>query len=671
MRYSGSVHHPHPVTVGRPAAGFLRIPTIYAGLGLAWVVLSPLWRRGGSLVADGELLGASAFILLSAAALHLLLKRDEAREHQRQAALRAPGRDDADEALVEALAAARERALLNDAAVASSANGIAILDAAGCVVQANAACASMLGRDPDTLVGVRLESLMEADVDRHETPSASGTEPSRREYVVRQGDIAKHIHMTCSPIPGPDGTVACTVAVLEDLSERHRQEERIAHLARYDALTDLPNRQHFVEQARGAIARADRANQQVGILFLDLDHFKHINDSLGHAVGDSVLRATSARLAAQLRPGDMIARFGGDEFVVLLSSLHDAGEAGALAKRLLAVHEEPIAAGGILHHVGVSVGIALFPDDGRDLDDLLQHADLAMYRAKADGRQTMHFFHRQMDELAVRRGSIERALHSALAHDEFRVVYQPQLRLRDGALIGAEALVRWRSRELGDVPPTEFIPVAERLGVIRPMGAQVLARAATQAHHWARDGIADLRIAVNLSMAQFRSPDLAGELAGTVAATGRTAARVELEITESMLAEDADRAARSLRSLHASGFELAIDDFGTGYSSMYALQRYPLARLKIDRSFVRDVESHASSATIVRATVELAHALGLSVLAEGVETEGQEHFLREVGCDEVQGFRFARPLEVPDFEAWAVRFRARRPGDGLVLPEVS
>ena len=662
--------HSSPPLPVRRSAGSLRIPVTYLGLGLAWVLILALWRHGGSFVVDGELVGGSVFVLLSAAALHLLLKRDEAREAQRPEPMTGPSRDDADEALVEALAAARERALLNDAAVASSVNGIAILDAQGRVVQANAACAVMLGRDPTELVGTRLKSLMETGGDRGEPPSGPTSEASRREYVVRHGDTVVHIHMTSSPIPGPDGTVARTVAVLEDLSERHRQEERIAHLARYDALTDLPNRQHFSEQARGAIARADRAGHLVGILFLDLDHFKHINDSLGHAVGDSVLRATSARLAAQLRPGDVIARFGGDEFVVLLASLRDASEAGALAKRLLGVHEEPIAAGGILHHVGVSVGIALFPDDGRDLDDLLQHADLAMYRAKSDGRQTMHFFHRQMDELAVRRGSIERALHSALAHDEFRIAFQPQLRLSDGALIGAEALIRWRSRELGDVAPSEFIPVAESLGLIRPVGAQVLARAAAHASRWARDGLADLRIAVNLSMAQFRSHDLAAELAATVAAAGRPASRVELEITESMLAEDAERAARSLRTLHASGFELAIDDFGTGYSSMFALQRYPLARLKIDRSFVSDVETHASSATIVRATVELAHALGLSVLAEGVETEGQEHFLRDVGCDEVQGFRFSRPLEVPEFEAWVRRFQARRPGDSLALPDL-
>ncbi|MCE9602853.1 MAG: EAL domain-containing protein [Gemmatimonadetes bacterium] len=662
--------NPRPPLPPRRRAGSLRIPSIYVGFGLTWVLLSALWRQGGSFRVDRDALVLTLFVLLSAAVLHLLLRRDEARDEVRHRTLPGPTREDADAALVEALSTARERALLNDAAVASSANGIAILDASGNVVQANAACAAMLRRDAGTLVGLHLESLMEPEPDSAEPGSDLAATPSRREFVVRQGATEVHIHMTCSPIPGPDGTLACTVAVLEDLSERHRQEERIAHLARYDLLTDLPNRQLFIEQARGAIARADRASLQVGILFLDLDHFKHINDSLGHAVGDSVLRATSARLAAQLRPGDVIARFGGDEFVVLLSSIHDSAEAGALAKRLLAVHEEPIAAGGILHHVGVSVGIALFPDDGRDLDDLLQHADLAMYRAKADGRQTMHFFHRHMDELAVRRGSIERALHSALAHDEFRVVFQPQLRLSDGALIGAEALIRWHSRELGEVSPSEFIPVAESLGLIRPVGVQVLSRAARQAAHWDEDGLADLRIAVNLSMAQFRSHDLATELAATVAAAGRSATRVELEITESMLAEDADRAARSLRTLHASGFELAIDDFGTGYSSMFALQRYPLARLKIDRSFVRDVESHASSATIVRATVELAHALGLSVLAEGVETEAQEHFLRDVGCDEVQGFRYARALEVPAFEAWAKRYQARHPGASLVLPEI-
>ena len=264
--------HSSPPLPVRRSAGSLRIPVTYLGLGLAWVLILALWRHGGSLVVDGELVGGSVFVLLSAAALHLLMKRDEAREPQRPEPMQGPSRDDADEALVEALAAARERALLNDAAVASSVNGIAILDAQGRVVQANAACAVMLGRDPTELVGTRLKSLMETGGDRGEPPSGPTSEASRREYVVRHGDTVVHIHMTSSPIPGPDGTVARTVAVLEDLSERHRQEERIAHLARYDALTDLPNRQLFLEQARGAIARADRAGHMVGILFLDGRH---------------------------------------------------------------------------------------------------------------------------------------------------------------------------------------------------------------------------------------------------------------------------------------------------------------------------------------------------------------------------------------------------------------
>jgi EAL domain-containing protein (putative c-di-GMP-specific phosphodiesterase class I) len=290
-----------------------------------------------------------------------------------------------------------------------------------------------------------------------------------------------------------------------------------------------------------------------------------------------------------------------------------------------------------------------------------------MYRAKSDGRQTVHFFQKQMDERTLRRGAIERALHSALAHDEFRVVYQPQLRLRDGALVGAEALVRWRSRELGDVPPMDFIPVAENLGIIRPVGAQVLMRSCRDGVRWAASGLGELRVAVNLSMAQFRSTALAEELTREVTQAGRRMEMVELEITESMLAEDAERAERTVRELHRAGFALAIDDFGTGYSSMFALQRYPLSRLKIDRSFVKDVEADPNSATIVRATVDLAHALGLAVLAEGVETEGQEQFLRDVGCDEVQGYRYARPMEVPDFEAWARRYLLRRPEDGMVL----
>jgi len=558
---------------------------------------------------------------------------------------------------IEQLTTARERLLLQDAAFEGAANGIAILDAQGRIEQANLAFATLTGRERAELPGQSFSALFEYI----EGPSAEPGGPVQRvERIVRGTDPPLHVHITRSPVHDRRERTPHTIAVVEDLTERREQEARIARMARYDALTELPNRQLFFDQARPLLARAARSGQPIAVLFLDLDHFKHVNDALGHAVGDAVLRAAAQRLGAALRPTDLLARFGGDEFVILLDALRDPQEASALAHRLLTLHQEPISASGILHHVGVSIGIALHPEDGVELDDLIQRADLAMYRAKAGGRHAVQYYSASMDERALRRGAIERALHSALAHDEFRLVYQPQLRLSDGALVGCETLLRWRSRELGDVSPGDFIPVAEEMGLIRPVGAQVLERACAQAFRWAEHGLVDLRMAVNLSMAQFRSTTLADELAAIVAASGRRAAQVELEITESMLAADKERAETTVRALADAGFDLAIDDFGTGYSSMFALQRYPLARLKIDRSFVMGVATDANSQTIVRATVELAHALHLSVIAEGVETADQEEFLRGVGCDEVQGYRYGKPMAPDAFEAWVREHRAAR-----------
>ncbi len=567
----------------------------------------------------------------------------------------------------------RARLFLHDAALQSAANGIVILDSRGVITHANSAFAGMARLPVRELVGRRLDGLL-ADVESGDASAERAAaeaqgEPYRQERALgRAGETPLPVHLSISPIGSEvlrdqaEQLVAkSSVAIVEDLSERKEHEAHVVQLRRYDGLTGLPNRALFLDQARAAIARAERSSQRVALLFINLDHFKRVNDSLGHSGGDAVLRSSAERLAAQLRPTDLIARLGGDEFAILLGPVRDASEAGSLAQRLLAVHEAPLDAQGIVHHVGISIGISLFPDDGHDAEELIQHADLAMYRAKADGRQTLHFFAKTMDTHAVRRGALERSLHSALRRNEFRVVYQPQLRLADGALYGAEALVRFRSPELGDVAPGEFITVAEDLGIIRQIGMFVFRTAARQLAAWDSTGLPRIRIAVNLSMAQFRSSTLARELAEEVAAAGVDPSRIELELTETMLAENAERAEETVRELHASGFELAIDDFGIGYSSMLALRKYPLARLKIDRSFVMELEQESSSAAIVRATVGLAHSLGLSVIAEGVETEGQELFLRGVGCDEVQGYRYAKPLEVEAFAEWALERHARRP----------
>ena len=567
-------------------------------------------------------------------------------------------------ALHEAVAA-RDRLALRDAALQSAANGIVVLEPDGIIAHANRAFADMVRTSADSLQGERLDGLFaepesaEERCDR-ETVLARG-DAYRGERVMKvNGDEPLPVRITISPIelpmgllvPGARAAGQRAVAIVEDLSERVAHQANLAHLSRFDALTGLPNRTLFTEQARAAVERAKRSEQSLAVLFLNLDKFKHINDSLGRAGGDAVLRGSADRLSAHLRPTDLLARLGGDEFAILLSPVRDAADAGVLCQRLLGLHETPLDAGGFVHHVGLSIGVAMYPGDGTEVDELVQHADLAMYRAKADGRQALHFFSPKMNTSAVRRGEIERALHSALKRDEIRVVYQPQIRLADDTVVGAEALARWRSAELGDVSPFEFISVAEDIGLIRGIGIFVFREAARQLLAWDAAGLPPLRIAVNLSMAQFRSATLAEELRDAIAEIGVDPSRIELELTESMLAENAERADRSVRALHDARFALAIDDFGTGYSSMFALRRYPLARLKVDRSFVMDLENDPSSAAIVQATIGLAHSLGLSVIAEGVETAAQEAFLRDASCDEVQGYRFAKPLEVEAVAPW-------------------
>ncbi len=429
-----------------------------------------------------------------------------------------------------------------------------------------------------------------------------------------------------------------------------QSEERFRHLAHHDPLTGLPNRALLQDQFARALGRARRAQNHLAVLFIDLDRFKTINDSLGHSVGDSLLREVADRIRLTVREVDTVARMGGDEFVVLLADLAEPADAGRVAQHVLVSLAKVTLIDGHPLHVTPSIGISLFPDDGKDFDELLKHADAAMYLAKENGRNGYQFFTSEINALAHGRLAVETGLRHALNHGEFVLHYQPQIALPGGAIVGAEALLRWRHPQRGLVAPDEFIPIAEDTGLIVPIGEWVLRTACAQYAEWRRRGLAPFRLAINLSARQLRQKDLAAITQEVLLTNGMKGEELEFEITETGLMQSAEAAAASLRALKLLGVTLSLDDFGTGYSSLSYLRRFPIDTLKIDRSFVRDISTDPSDAVLVRAIIDLAHSLGMTTVAEGVETLDQQRFLNLHGCDDAQGFFISRPLTAEAFE---------------------
>lgn len=455
------------------------------------------------------------------------------------------------------------------------------------------------------------------------------------------------VQVAATPIRGRRGRIVAAALVLEDITARKAAEARVAHLALHDPLTGLPNRALFQDRLAQALARARRAGgagEQVAVMLLDLDGFKHVNDALGHATGDRLLQAVALRLRPVLRASDTLARLGGDEFALVQTGVRQPADAAALAAKLLGHLAEPFAVEGHAFHVSASFGVALAPRDGADGEALLKAADLALYRAKAEGRGGVRFFEPGMDAQARARRRLEGELRLALERGELVLHYQPQLDLRAGRFTGVEALVRWRHPERGLVPPAEFVPLAEATGLIRPLGTWVLRAACRQAAAWRETGLPPLTVAVNLSPAQLRDRELPAVVAQALRHLPAAALQLELEITEGVLVESlGGEAGGVLGQLVAGGVELAIDDFGTGYSSLAYLKQLPARSLKIARGFVAGLGADPADAALVRAVVELAHGLGKRVVAEGVETEAQLAFLRGIGCDAAQGFLLARP----------------------------
>jgi diguanylate cyclase (GGDEF)-like protein len=435
-----------------------------------------------------------------------------------------------------------------------------------------------------------------------------------------------------------------------EIAERHLADQRVVHMAHHDALTGLPNRTLLADRVGQAIARAHRRGGKLAVLFLDLDRFKNVNDSLGHAIGDQLLTEVAVRIKACLREEDTAARLGGDEFIISLPDVADAAEAAGVAGRILAELARPFPIGEHQLHADGSIGIALYPRDGNTAETLLRNADTAMYHAKESGRANYQFFNAQMTERVSHRLSMETELRRALEHGEFLLHYQPLVSLPAARIEGAEALLRWPQSDRRLLPPAEFIPIAEETGLIIPLGEWVLLEACSQAQAWqARHP--GLRIAVNLSARQFRQKDLIGMIERVLGETGLAPGLLELELTESMLMHHAEETVMILQRLNEMGVRLAIDDFGTGYSSLSYLKRFPLHTLKVDRSFVRDISTDPDDAAIVTAIVAMARSLGLNVIAEGVETEEQAAFLSALACHQAQGYHFGRPIPAVEFAA--------------------
>jgi diguanylate cyclase (GGDEF)-like protein len=442
-----------------------------------------------------------------------------------------------------------------------------------------------------------------------------------------------------------------------EVEERREAEQRVEFLAYHDVLTGLPNRELARDRWLQALADAKRRNAQVALVFLDLDHFKTINDSLGHAAGDRLLQTVADCLRRNVREADTISRQGGDEFLLILKDLPDTDAVVPIVSKLLDELSKPLVLDEHELSTSASIGIAMAPSDGTDFDALSQRADTAMYRAKEEGRNTYRFFDDRMNRESIERLTMRQELRRALEQKQFILHYQPQLDLRTQRVVGVEALIRWRHPDKGLVSPAAFIPVAEESGLIVPMGDWVIEEAARQAMAWRQAGIDPGTVAVNLSALQFRRGNLESVVAQALAASGLPASSLELELTESVLISDSDSVEARLRGLKALGVKVSIDDFGTGYSSLAYLRRFSVDKLKIDQSFVRDLDQHPDDVSIVRAIVQMASSLGLKTIAEGIESQATADLLTDLGCDEAQGYVFARPMPPDDLATW-LRARA-------------
>jgi diguanylate cyclase (GGDEF)-like protein/PAS domain S-box-containing protein len=518
-----------------------------------------------------------------------------------------------------------------------------VIHVGGKIVDANAAMSDLAGLPHDALIGRDIMDCV--------------TESSR---PILRKDLETEMEVACEiELKNADGTLIpaemlsrtiqfedgpAKVSAVRDIRERKEAEERIRHMAHHDALTGLPNRRMFTDRLMQVLARSKRDGTTVAVLCLDLDRFKHVNDLGGHAAGDELLKQVAKRLGDCVRTEDTVARLSGDEFAVIQVGVAHPDGPGIMAERLVKAIGKPFDLGGQQTMIGTSIGIALHPGDGEESEDLVRAADTALYRAKEAGRGTFRFFEAEMDVRLQERRLLERDLRQALAAEQLRVHYQPLADCGGGHIVGFEALVRWTHPERGAISPAQFIPLAEECGLIMPLGTWVMRRACTDAATWPADKL----VAVNLSPAQFRHADLAREILAILKETGLPPERLELEVTESLLIDDPDRVLATLLILKEAGVRISLDDFGTGYSSLSYLQRFPFDKIKIDRSFVAQMEKNQDSMSIIRAVIALGKSLRIKVTAEGVESEAQLDLLQRENCDLVQGYLLGKPMAKED-----------------------
>ncbi|ABB33299.1 diguanylate cyclase/phosphodiesterase with PAS/PAC sensor(s) [Geobacter metallireducens RCH3] len=538
-------------------------------------------------------------------------------------------------------------------AMESSINGITITDAThpdNPIIYVNPAFERITGYGVDEVIDKNPRFLRGDDRDQAELKKLVQAFKEEREgcFVLRnyrKDGSPFWNELFIAPVRDRDGVVTNYIGVMNDITEHRRYEEQLVYQATHDPLTGLPNRNLLQDRLGQALAlEAFRRRNPICVMFLDLDNFKKVNDTLGHTVGDMLLKAVANRLKNCLRGGDTVARLGGDEYIIVLPNVREVPDVITVAKKMINVFAAPLLLMGNEIYVTASIGIALFPTDGETVDALLKNADAAMYHAKEQGKNNYQFYSAEMNIRVFERLSLETSLHRAVKNQEFLLHYQPRVDLRNGRICGVEALVRWNHPEMGLVSPAKFIPLAEETGLIVPMGEWVLRTACAQNKAWQDAGLPPLRMAVNLSARQFRQENLIAMVEEILMETGLAPQWLELELTESLVMQEAEKSAAILRELTDRGIEVAIDDFGTGYSSLSYLKRFPIANLKIDQAFIRDMTRDPDDATLVKTIITMAHGLGMKTIAEGVELAEQIDFLCRHQCEEMQGYYFSRPI---------------------------
>jgi diguanylate cyclase (GGDEF)-like protein/PAS domain S-box-containing protein len=558
----------------------------------------------------------------------------------------------------EALFLEKERAQVT---LNSIGDAVACTDISGNITFLNLAAENMTGWSSQEANGRPMAEILKiVNATTHETiPNPMRMEIGQVQslhlppncILIRRDGFEIPIEDSVAPIHDREGQASGAVIVFRDVSAARAMALELTHSAQHDFLTSLPNRVLLNDRVNQAIAMAPRHLKKVAVLFLDLDGFKHINDSLGHPIGDQLLQSIAKRIVNCVRAADTVSRQGGDEFVVLLSEVERSEDVALTARRILQTIAQPHPIGQHDLHVTTSIGLSVYPDDGRDAETLIKNADTAMYQAKENGHNSYRFFKPAMNVRAVERQSIEESLRRALERREFALHYQPKINLKSGEITGAEALLRWTHPTRGLVPPSQFIPVAEDCGLILPIGDWVLREACRQARSWIDTGLPLETIAVNISAMQFRDENFLEGVFAVIEETGLNPRSLELELTESVLMRHAESTESILKKLGAKGVQLAVDDFGTGYSSLSYLRKFPIDALKIDQSFVRQITTSPEETTIVTAVISMGRSLKLRVVAEGVETREELSFLREHDCEEAQGYYFGRPTPPKEFAA--------------------